>query len=118
MTSKSKETGSLEQLQDVVTESSAQFEGLRQLYKSNANYKACEQDQNRVGLLDCEIVLADIKRKRALECPMRDESLQKFRQEMLDDALEQVDSAEKVCWWYRNAFLCLPGVCTMPYIVD
>ena len=86
----------LVKLQDVVLESSAQFDALQQLYRTNANYKACSQDQNRIGVLDCEIILAHIKCLRALECPFRAAKLQAFRQHLLDEALEQIDSAEQV----------------------
>ncbi len=67
-------------------------------YRKNPNYKTCEQDGNRVGLLDCEINLADVKRLRVRECPRGDDdpALTKFRDDLLRDALEQVDSAEKV----------------------
>jgi len=141
------DAGELEQLQDVVLESTAQFEGLRSLYvptfvpkivrrriccfsllasrillcawrrqvvyivsircitslmlptrryHSNANYKGCEQEDNRLGSLDCEILLADVKTMRALQCPIHDESLKDFRQKLLADALELVDKAEQV----------------------
>lgn len=95
-------------LQDVVLESSAQFNALSKLYTTNSNYKVCEQDENRVGMLDCEIILAEVKRMLALQCPMGDDSLKTQRQTLLEDALEQVDSAEQV-WIFLHLFHCLPA---------
>ena len=96
----------LAELQKVVLESSAQFDALGKLYVTNSNYKVCEQDENRVGILDCEILLADVKRLRALQYPRHDEQLAAYRQQLLTDALEQLESAEKVC-----ACGTLVGVC-------
>ncbi len=78
-------------------ESSAQFDALGRLYQTNSNYKGCEQDENRVGVLDCEIILAEAKRLEAVQCPADgDKNNKERRKKLLDDALEQVDAAERV----------------------
>lgn len=87
----------MDQLESVVLESAAQFNALHKLYQTNTSYKGCAQDPNRVGSLDCSILLADLKQMRALNFSLRDENQREKRFQLLQEALKQVDSVERVC---------------------